>query len=625
MATQELIAFRSQQGQQTAEVGVPERPALAPNIELVGALQESGFQDQQWLIERNGQFIQVTELLYRIAEQANGERTLEEIAAGVTAATEWIVTADHVRQLIERKLIPLRIITTADGSVMLSNSTMDERQGGSALAFSVRMKMLDPHIINPITKVTQFLFAPPILIPLLIVIAAVHGWLYFLHGVVDSILEVLYTPGLLLVVILITVVAGIFHEFGHASALQYGGGKVRAMGVGLYIIYPALYTDTTDSYRLGRWARVRTDLGGFYFHLLFTLGIIGIYLLSGLEFLLVVVLLINLDILYQLLPFVRLDGYWTLADLTGIPDFFSQMGPFLASMVPVRGYQGSKLPALKPWVKIVFTLYIVLTIPVLALLFFLMIRRLPRFMPVIWDSFLAQAGSLSHALDQGDLIGMIGSFLQMIILLLPVLGAAFVLYRVSRTLIKALWNWSKPTPARRVAGAFATIGVLALVVFLWMPNLPMIGQFMPSEPDGTESFEIIERSHVETPISYPQNPPVGGNHAWIWLNCGFYDMPVPNENAVHSLEHGAVWITYRPDLPEDQIDSLRQMAQRQTYILVSPLPDLSTPVVASAWGWQLRLDSVDDPRLKEFVRTFRLGQQAPERGGGCTGGVGEPK
>jgi putative peptide zinc metalloprotease protein len=116
-------------------------------------------------------------------------------------------------------------------------------------------------------------------------------------------------------------VSGVFHEFGHAAALRYGGGQVRGMGAGFYLVCPALYTDTTDAYRLGRWARVRTDLGGFYFHLIFALGLVGLYLPTGWEFLLLVVLVIDMGIIYQCMPFVRFDGYWTLANLTGIPDF----------------------------------------------------------------------------------------------------------------------------------------------------------------------------------------------------------------------------------------------------------------------------------------------------------------
>lgn len=94
---------------------------------------------------------------------------------------------------------------------------------------------------------------------------------YLVHGTWESIREVLYTPGLMLAVLGLAILAGFFHEFGHASALRYGGGRTQTMGVGLYLIYSAFYT---DSYRLGRWARMRTDLGGFYFHLLFALGVV---------------------------------------------------------------------------------------------------------------------------------------------------------------------------------------------------------------------------------------------------------------------------------------------------------------------------------------------------------------
>jgi hypothetical protein len=135
------------------------------------------------------------------------------------------------------------------------------------------------------------------------------------------------------------------------------------------------------------------------------------------------------------------------------------------------------------------------------------------------------------------------------------------------------------------------------------------------------TFTNLSREHTLEPVTYAQVPPVGGPHSPVWQNCGFYSQPVANETAVHSLEHGAVWITYRPDLPGDQIDRLRQLAERQTFILVSPYPDLPAPVVASAWGKQLRLESADDPRLEQFVRAFRLGPQTPERGARCDGGT----
>lgn len=139
-------------------------------------------------------------------------------------------------------------------------------------------------------------------------------------------------------------------------------------------------------------------------------------------------------------------------------------------------------------------------------------------------------------------------------------------------------------------------------------------------PEGTKSFQNLSRRHVEHPMRYEQNPPVGGKHAPFWQDCGFYSKPIRNENAVHSMEHGAVWITYRPGLPEEQVDKLRQMARNQTHILVSPYSDQPSPVVASAWGRQLRLDSAADSRLRQFVSAFQRGSQAPEPDAPCTGG-----
>jgi hypothetical protein len=171
-------------------------------------------------------------------------------------------------------------------------------------------------------------------------------------------------------------------------------------------------------------------------------------------------------------------------------------------------------------------------------------------------------------------------------------------------------------------GSAIMLAGLSLVAYLWAPQIIAAGQGVPV---GVETFAVQKASHVREPVNYAQTPPVGGDHAEIWQNCGFYDMPIENENGVHSLEHGAVWITYRPDLPNEQVDLLRQRARRESHILVSPFPNLPAPVVASAWGHQLRLDTADDPRLDQFVRAFRLGQQAPEAGEPCSGGKGNPQ
>jgi hypothetical protein len=170
-------------------------------------------------------------------------------------------------------------------------------------------------------------------------------------------------------------------------------------------------------------------------------------------------------------------------------------------------------------------------------------------------------------------------------------------------------------------------GTVALLATQWAPQIPRAYAGEPENaPPGVQVFNVTHRLHVHSHVNYPQSPPVGGDHAPVWQNCGFYSTPVANENVVHSLEHGAVWIAYRPDLPSVELQSLRDMAaQPHSYLVVSPYPSSDAPLVAVAWGRELRLDSADDPRLRSFVQAYRQGPQAPERGGPCSGGVGEPE
>lgn len=142
---------------------------------------------------------------------------------------------------------------------------------------------------------------------------------------------------------------------------------------------------------------------------------------------------------------------------------------------------------------------------------------------------------------------------------------------------------------------------------------------------AVNSYTGLARTHVEGQVRYPQTPPVGGAHNQVWLNCGTYPSPVPNVNAVHSMEHGAGWITYRPDLPVAQAQRLRGDVSGMSYVVLSPYPGLPAPVVASAWGKQLQLADAADPRLKRFLATYRQGPQAPEPGASCAGGTGNPE
>lgn len=143
-------------------------------------------------------------------------------------------------------------------------------------------------------------------------------------------------------------------------------------------------------------------------------------------------------------------------------------------------------------------------------------------------------------------------------------------------------------------------------------------------PEGVVTYPATTNNIVEGAIEYDRDPPTNGDHDALWQNCGFYSEPIENRHAVHSMDHGVVWISFDPDLPQQDIQALRPYGQ-EPYVIVSPYPGLRAPVVVTAWRNQLDLDGVDDPRLRQFVDQFRVSETSPLSGNGCTGGVGEPE
>jgi hypothetical protein len=127
--------------------------------------------------------------------------------------------------------------------------------------------------------------------------------------------------------------------------------------------------------------------------------------------------------------------------------------------------------------------------------------------------------------------------------------------------------------------------------------------------------------HDAGPLSYIESPPMGGPHNVIWQNCGIYEAPIHNEHAVHSMEHGAVWITYRPGLAPDQVERLRALAS-DDFLLLSPYPGLAQPIVASSWNHQLTFERADDPGLPAFIARYKNNPETtPEFGALCAGGT----
>jgi hypothetical protein len=183
---------------------------------------------------------------------------------------------------------------------------------------------------------------------------------------------------------------------------------------------------------------------------------------------------------------------------------------------------------------------------------------------------------------------------------------------------------------RRNLLMFGTAGLIAVAIVTAAVIAVVQQRSEDAEPIvGLVEVDDLTNTHVQGDVEYDETPPLGGDHNEAWLNCGVYSEPVPNENAVHSLEHGAVWITYQPDLDESSVETLRDFVNDQNratrdMMLLSPYEGTSAPVVVSAWGRQVELDSADDPRLDRFTREFVNGNQSPEPLAACTGGVGTP-
>lgn len=177
---------------------------------------------------------------------------------------------------------------------------------------------------------------------------------------------------------------------------------------------------------------------------------------------------------------------------------------------------------------------------------------------------------------------------------------------------------ASPWPKRLIwiGGTALVLGLGAIVFF----NSPAVR----GVPEGTAQVPVAAPAHVEGDLHEDGDVPAGGPHAEIWQNCGFYDTEIRSENAVHSLEHGAVWITFEPGLPADQVDKLKGFTGGFDKVLVSPVAGQGSPIIVTAWANQLNLDDAGDPRLAQFVNEFEGSFDAPEPGGRCNGGIGTP-
>src|SRR5687768_2101442 len=332
----------------------------AAGVELLGEVPGSGYRRPPALARRgDGQVLQLTPLLYQLLEAVDGRRTVDEVAEVVSGSSGRLVGGADVRQLVAASLRPLGLLRLADGS------EPELRRSDPLLALRFRRVVTDPAVTRRLTAPFAVLFTPLLLVPVVLAFGVISGWVLFSQGLAAATAQAFANPALFLAVVVLTVLSAGFHEFGHAAAARYGGSTPGAMGFGFYLFWPAFYTDVTDSYRLGRAGRVRTDLGGLYFNALVVLGVFAVWWLIGWHAVLLIVATQILQMLRQLLPLLRFDGYHVLADLTGVPDLYQRIGPIMSGLLPGRWHQ-PEATALKPWARTVVVLWVLIVIPLMA-------------------------------------------------------------------------------------------------------------------------------------------------------------------------------------------------------------------------------------------------------------------
>jgi putative peptide zinc metalloprotease protein len=470
----------------------PDRPERPDGLELVGRFEGSGFKDPPYLVRRaDGQVIQLSQLLYLVAEAADGGRDAHEIASRVSRRAGRGVSADNVHFLVERKLRPLGVLAGADGS------TPDLPRRPPLLALRHRRPVLPERVVGILGSALTPLFAPPVVAVVLAALVLFDGWLLGFHGIAPGLRSVLYEPTLLLALVGGVIAATAFHELGHAAACRYGGARPGAIGAGLYLVWPAFYCDVTDAYRLDRRGRLRTDLGGVYFNGIVALLAGAAYFATGQEGVLLLAAVQNLTILQQLLPLLRFDGYYVLSDLTGVPDILSRIGPILRSLVPFRRTE-AKVRELKPWVRVVVTAYVALLVPVLLLLLGWMVLGAPRVFATAFDSLLLHVAEVAEAVRRRDwsLTGL--GALQVMALVLQCAGIALILARTSRSTGRRLARWSQGSRPRRAVALAGGAMVVAAIVAVWWPN----GDYQPLRPgergtipEGISTIRSIPAAH----------------------------------------------------------------------------------------------------------------------------------
>jgi putative peptide zinc metalloprotease protein len=436
-------------------------PRLADGVELLGEYRGSGYRQPPSLVRRpDGQVIQMSPLLYRVTSRIDGSRDLAAIAEVASGDLGRTLTAEQVRHLIAAKLRPLGIV--ADDAASAASPRAEP-----LLALRARGTLLPERAANAAGAALRPLFRWPVVAAVTGSVLAVDYWLFVVHGLGGGLEQVLRDPVDLLLVLGLTAISAAFHECGHAAGCRFGGARPGRIGVGIYLVWPSFFTNVTDSYRLSRAGRLRTDLGGLYFNLIFMLALAGGYAATSAEVLLLVIAVTHLEMLEQLLPFVRFDGYFILSDLVGVPDLFARVAPILRGAVARGPATDPRVTGLRRGARIAVTGWVLCVIPLLTVSFGYLALHLAGIGRALWRAAGRQAHLLSTALTSQHYATSVLDALGILLLSVSLAGSLYVVLGLARRLTRAGLRWSAGHPARRWFAALGAVACLLALAASW--------------------------------------------------------------------------------------------------------------------------------------------------------------
>jgi putative peptide zinc metalloprotease protein len=420
--------------------------------------------------------------MYTLLESADGRRDRAEVAAAMSEALGRRLDEEHVDALAEK---------LAAQGLLAGTEHQAPPKRNPLLALRWKVLVTDPVLTRRLTAPFGFLFSPWIMWPVLAGFAGVFWFVLFHKGVAAATAQAFNNPGLLVLVFALAVASAGFHELGHASACRYGGATPGGMGMGMYLVWPAFYTDVTDSYRLPRRDRLRVDLGGLYFNAVVADITLLVWLVWRMDALLLLVALQVLQMVKQLSPIIRADGYHILSDATGIPDLYSHMGPTLRKLLPGHWHEPSPITG---WARVFVTAWVLIVVPVLMSLAIGAVLLLPKLATSSWESGRLIVTSLPHEVSHAQVLDVLASLVRLLALVLPVAGSVLVSQKIVRTTGGRALAWSGGRPVRRgvvLAGAGV---VFAGIAWAWWPS----GQYQPVRPTDGGTIGSLVR-WVSTP------------------------------------------------------------------------------------------------------------------------------